>query len=100
MTVQPTIILQGLDLAEHFDLLKQAVREVLAENQQATELASEADSLPEELTAKQAAKFCNYATGKSLRKWHGNGLTVIRNGKRLYYKKADVVKLKKKLFNL
>lgn len=100
MTATPTIILQGIDLAQHFDLLKQAVREVLAEGKQATELASEAEALPEEMPAAQAAKFCGYKTGKSLVKYHHTDLKPLRvNGKRIFYRKSEVLKLKKKLFN-
>lgn len=101
MVASPTIILQGIDVAQLFDLMKLAAREVLAEGQQAAAMTSEAAALPDELPAKQAAQLCGYATGKSLVQWHFKGLTPLRvNGKRIFYKKAEVVALKKRIFNL
>lgn len=96
---QGTVIITTQELADIVAVMTaKAVREELDRREaSATDPAAE---LPDEVPAAMAAKFCNYATGKSLRKWHGYGLIVIRRGKRLFYKKEEVVKLKKKLFNL
>ena len=101
MTPQPqTIILQGIDLAHFTDLLKQVLREVQEEMTVAASQPDPADALPNEVPAAMAAKFCNYKTAKSLNQWHGNGLTPIRYGKRLFYAKKEVVGMRKKLMNL
>lgn len=74
-----------------------AVREEL--DRREASAANPAAELPDEVPAKQAAKVCGYATQKSLVKWHGKHLTPIRNGKRLFYRKKEVLKLKSLLFN-
>jgi hypothetical protein len=75
-----------------------AVREEL-DRREASAVTNPAAELPDEVPAKQAAKVCGYATQKSLVKWHGKHLTPIRNGKRLFYGKKEVLKLKSLLFN-
>lgn len=69
------------------------------DRREAASASNPADALPDEVPAAQAAKFLGYKTGNSLRQWHQTDLTPMRNGKRLFYKKGEVVKLKKKLFN-
>ena len=75
-----------------------AVREELDRREAAT--TNPATDLPDEVPAAQAAKYCGYKTGKSLVKFHHTDLKPLRvNGKRIFYAKAEVVKLKKKIFN-
>lgn len=95
-----TITVQGCTVAQLFDLMKLAAREVQAEMQQQAQAASEAADLPDEVPAAMAAKFCGYATGKSLVQYHYAGLMPMRTPNcRLFYRKAEVIALKKKLFN-
>lgn len=56
-----------------------------------------APGLPDEMTARAAAKMCGYKSAKTLVTYHFDGLTPIRKGKRLFYSSGEVVKLKLKL---
>lgn len=97
---QGTVIVDAQQLADIVAVMTaKAVREEL--DRREAIVATPLDDLPDEVPAKLAAKFLNYATGKSLAQYHGQGLTPLRvNGKRLFYKKAELVKLKKRLMNL
>ena len=58
------------------------------------------DALPNEVPAAQAAIYCGWKTAKSIAKFHGQGLTPIYLGKKLFYKKKEVEALRKKRQNL
>lgn len=59
-----------------------------------------AQPLPEYLTAEEAATLLGYKSKGSLRKYHHRELTPTRReGKRLFYRSGEVIKLKKRLFN-
>lgn len=94
------LIVQGCTVQQLFEMMKLAAREVMDERETATATAQAANALPNELPAKEAAKMCGYATAKSLAKFHHAGLTPMRNGKRIFYKKSEVLALKKRIFNL
>lgn len=58
------------------------------------------EPLPEYLTAEEAATLLGYKSKGSLRKYHHRELTPTRReGKRLFYRSGEVIKLKKRLFN-
>lgn len=87
-----TIIMPAQQL---YYLIETAVETAL--NRQGASNSSKQEN--ETLTAEEAAKELKYKSARTLSKYHHKGLTPTRRGRRIFYKREEVMQLKLNIFN-
>lgn len=87
----------GMTADQFFEMMKTAVRQVLAEAGHEPEPSQD---LPDLISAAEAAEILRYRSTRTLKKFHTDGrLKPIRRGRKaLFYKREQVEKLKTALF--
>lgn len=80
-----------------FQMIQTAVDDALERREKQT--TDEAQELPEEMAAIDAARFLHYKNTRSLKQYEGTDLKPIRRNRKLFYKSSELVKLKKILFS-
>lgn len=88
----------GMTASQFYELMKTAMRDVLAEAH--PDALPAASPEPEYISAAEAAGMLRYRSTRTLKKFHIDGRLkpIRRNRKALYYKRSEVVALQKALF--